>query len=268
MKIALFGSSKREARDRVMQILSGLPSVEVVTSADRLQEVDMALSIGGDGTFLRMAQVVGRADIPILGINAGHLGFLSDIQLEEADEALPEILAGHYVVENRSLLHLEIPGCRQTFQQDALNEIAVLKRDQSSMVSVSVWVDGTFLNRYDADGLVIATPTGSTAYAMSAGGPILEPHSDSLLIVPIAPHSLTTRPLVIHDHAVLDIEVSSRNGLFLVAIDGNPLHLTTQYRLQLRKSDYQVKVVRRPESSFYDTLRKKLMWGAPTPKRG
>jgi NAD+ kinase len=129
------------------------------------------------------------------------------------------------------------------------------------MVSVSVKVDGEFLNRYDADGLVVATPTGSTAYAMSAGGPILEPQSHCLTIVPIAPHSLTARPMVIRDNCVIDLSVDSRNGLFLVATDGSPLHLTTESRLRIRLADYRVSVVRRPSSSFYETLRHKLMWG-------
>ena len=267
MKIALFGSSKPEACDRILCILSTIPNVEIVDTDNISPDVDMALSIGGDGTFLRTVHAVGQYNIPILGINAGHLGFLSDIGLEEVEEALPAIFKGHYIVEQRSLLHLQIPECKQPYQADSLNEVAILKRDQSSMVNVAVWVDGEFLNQYDADGLVVATPTGSTAYAMSAGGPILEPQSNCFLIVPIAPHSLTSRPLVIRDSAVLDIEVSSRNELYLVATDGKPLHLTTQYRLQLSKSDHQVQVVRRPESSFYKTLRQKLMWGLQTQKR-
>lgn len=258
MKVSLFGNSRPEVMEQVRQLLEQLPGVSIVPQA----EADMALSIGGDGTFLRTAASVGASGIPIVGINAGHLGFLADVPVEDIPTALPAILVDqHYTVEHRNLLHLDIPSCHQHYQPFALNEVAVLKRDQSSMVSVSVWVDGVFLNQYDADGLVIATPTGSTAYAMSAGGPILEPQSNCWVIVPIAPHSLTTRPLVIRDNCVLDVEVSSRNNIFLVATDGQPVHLTTQSRLRLTKADHTIGVVRRPDHTFFDTLRNKLMWG-------
>lgn len=263
MKVALFGSAKPEACEQIKEILDPLPGITYAEGADALTHADMALSIGGDGTFLRTAAKVGNTGIPILGINAGRLGFLADIQLSEATEVLPQMLTeGKYQVEHRALLNLDIPDCRQPYQHFALNEISVLKRDASSMVSVQVYIDGELLNQYDADGLVIATPTGSTAYAMSAGGPILEPQSHCFVIVPIAPHSLTTRPLVIRDGGVIDIRVLSRNNLFLVAIDGIPLHLTTEYSLRITRADFEIGVVRRPDHTFFDTLRQKLMWGA------
>lgn len=263
MKIALFGAAKPEACQQIRQILSGLSHIELVDGATNWSGAEMALSIGGDGTFLRTAAKVGTAGIPILGINAGRLGFLTDMDLKEAAEVLPDMLQNHhYKIEQRALIELSIPECRQPYQRFALNEVAILKRDVSSMVSVKVAVDGVLLNQYDADGLTIATPTGSTAYAMSAGGPILEPQTHCFELVAIAPHSLATRPLVIRDDCQLDIEVSSRNGLFLVAIDGVPLHLTTEYRLHITKAAHQIQVVRRPDQNFFDTLRKKLMWGA------
>lgn len=259
MNISLYGNSRPEVSQRVRQLLQQLPDVAIV-EAD--SPCDMALSIGGDGTFLRTAAQIGRTGIPILGINAGHLGFLADVPLAEIETALPSILQqGQYAVEYRNLLKLDIPDCQQPYQSYALNEVSVLKRDQSSMVSVSVYVDGALLNQYDADGLVIATPTGSTAYAMSAGGPILEPQSHCWVIVPIAPHTLTTRPLVIRDNCQLDIAVESRNNIYLVSTDGQTVHLTTQSRLRLTKADYQIGVVRRSDRTFYDTLRAKLMWG-------
>ena len=259
MNVAIYGNSKPEVTEQIKQKITQMSGVTLVEGG---ADVDMALSIGGDGTFLRTAASIGRSGVPILGINAGHLGFLADVPLEEIDEALASILINkEYAVESRSLLHLNILNCSQPYQQYALNEVAVLKRDQSSMVSVSVYVDGCFLNQYDADGLVIATSTGSTAYAMSAGGPILEPQSNCWVIVPIAPHTLTTRPLVIRDSCELDIEVESRNNIYLVATDGKPVHLTTQSKLHLNKADYQIGVVRRPDHTFYDTLRTKLMWG-------
>ena len=260
MKIALFGAAKPAACDQIKQILEKLDDVELIDGDVSVEGADMAFSIGGDGTFLRTASKIGQSGIPILGINAGRLGFLADVQLDEIETAIPSIVRdAQYEVECRNLLQLDIPECQQPYQRFALNEVAILKRDVSSMVSVSV--DGILLNQYDADGLIVATPTGSTAYAMSAGGPILQPQSHCFEIVPIAAHSLTARPLVINDSSVLDIEVASRNNLFLVAIDGLPLHLTTQYKLQLRKADHTIGVVRRSNSTFYDTLRKKLMWG-------
>lgn len=258
MKVSIYGKSRPDINDQIRQLIHGMPDLELVEGSD----ADIALSVGGDGTFLRTAASIGDRCVPIVGINAGHLGFLADVPVGEMAEALRSILVEkEYIVEHRSLLQLEIRDCLQRYQPFALNEVAVLKRDQSSMVSVSVWVDGNFLNQYDADGLVIATPTGSTAYAMSAGGPILEPQSESWLIVPIAPHTLTTRPLVIRDNCVIDIEVQSRNNIFLVSTDGQPVHLTTQSRLRLSKASHQVGVVRRLGHSFYDTLRNKLMWG-------
>lgn len=259
MKVSLFGNSRPDVTQQVHDMLQGMPCVELV---DSIPDSDMVLSVGGDGTFLRAAAKVADTGIPILGINAGHLGFLADVPAHEIMPALSSILVQQqYKVEHRNLLQLEILECQQRYQPFALNEVAVLKRDQSSMVSVSVWVNGYFLNQYDADGLVIATPTGSTAYAMSAGGPILEPQSSSWVIVPIAPHTLTTRPLVIRDNCTIDIEVQSRNNIFLVSTDGQTVHLTTQSRLRLTKAAHQVGVVRRPDHSFYDTLRNKLMWG-------
>lgn len=262
MKIALFGAAKPEACAQIKEILEKMDGVDLVDGDVSVEGVDMAFSIGGDGTFLRTAAKIGETNIPILGINAGRLGFLADVQLDEIMSALPSIVQeGKYEVEHRNLLHLDIPECQQKYQRFALNEVSILKRDASSMVSVSVYVDGTLLNQYDADGLIVATPTGSTAYALSAGGPILQPQSHCFELVPIAAHSLTARPLVIKDSCVLDIEVSSRNNLFLVAIDGLPLHLTTQYKLQLKKAEHTVCVVRRPDHTFYDTLREKLKWG-------
>lgn len=259
MNVALYGNSRPEISAQIKEKILSTPGVSLVEGN---VGVDMALSIGGDGTFLRTAAEIGRSGVPILGINAGHLGFLADVPLSEVDEALASILVEkQYEVEHRSLLHLDVLNCQQPYQQYALNEVAILKRDQSSMVSVSVYVDGSFLNQYDADGLAIATATGSTAYAMSAGGPILEPQSNCWVIVPIAPHSLTTRPLVIRDSCELDIEVESRNNIYLVATDGKPVHLTTQSKLHLSKADYQIGVVRRPDHTFFDTLRTKLMWG-------
>lgn len=259
MRIGIFGNnSNQETTEKIRRLLVNIDGVEIVD-----ENPDMALSVGGDGTFLRTAASVGVNGVPILGVNAGHLGFLADVPLQDAISVLPSVLRdGHYKVENRATLAIDIPGCRQPYQKFAINEVSILKRDQSSMVSVRVLVDGDLLNQYDGDGLVIATPTGSTAYAMSAGGPILEPQTACWVIVPIAPHSLTTRPMVIRDDRPLEIQVESRNSLYLVAIDGSPLHLTTQYSLRLTRSEKSIGVVRLEGSTFFDTLREKFHWGS------
>ncbi|MGL4293000.1 MAG: NAD kinase [Bacteroidales bacterium] len=223
---------------------------------------DIALSIGGDGTFLRTAERVGNKGIPILGINTGRLGFLADVPVHDIDNALTEIYKNHYNIEERSLLQLSISGYDEPYMAYALNEVAILKRDNSSMITIRVDIDSNFLNSYEADGLIISTPTGSTGYSLSVGGPIIEPKADNFVISPVAPHSLTTRPLVITDQCALDIEVHSRTDAYLVSVDGNSYTLTTANRLHIRKAPYKIRVVKRPGHTFYETLRDKLMWGA------
>ena len=244
-----------------------LISEQMEIEADQLLDgddftADMVISIGGDGTFLKAARRVGRKGIPILGINTGRLGFLADISPEEMEETFNEIHAGRYSVEERSVLQLI---CNDTHLQEcpyALNEIAVLKRDSSSMISIRTAINGAFLNTYQADGLVIATPTGSTAYSLSVGGPIIVPHSNTIAITPVAPHSLNVRPIVIRDDWEITLDVESRSHNFLVAIDGRSETCKETTQLTIRRADYSVKVVKRFNHVFFDTLRTKMMWGA------
>lgn len=235
--------------------------------ADRLFDsddfsADMVISIGGDGTFLKAASRVGRTGTPILGINTGRLGFLADISPEEMEQTFDEIYSGRYSVEERSVLQLI---CNDRHLQEspyALNEIAVLKRDSSSMISIRAAINGAHLNTYQADGLVIATPTGSTAYSLSVGGPIIVPHSNTIAITPVAPHSLNVRPIVIRDDWEITLDVESRSHNFLVAIDGRSETCKETTQLTIRKADYSIKVVKRFNHVFFDTLRSKMMWGA------
>ena len=223
---------------------------------------DIALSIGGDGTFLRTAQRVGSKKIPILGINTGRLGFLADVSVHDIDNALIEIYKNHYRIEERALLELSVDGLADdAYTHYALNEVAILKSADSSMITIRVDIDGGFLNNYEADGLIVATPTGSTGYSLSVGGPILTPLSANFVLSPVAPHALTTRPLVIADLCRLNIEVSSRTGGYLVSVDGNSTPLSCEHTLRIRKAPYQTLVVKRHDHTFYDTLRHKLMWG-------
>ena len=232
------------------------------TFEDNNFDADMVLSVGGDGTFLKAASRVGHRGIPILGINTGRLGFLADVSPEDMEETFEEIYNGHYKIENRSVLQVECEGRSLEGYPYALNEIAVLKRDSSSMIAIHAAINGAPLTTYQADGLVVSTPTGSTAYSLSVGGPIIVPHSNTIAITPVAPHSLNVRPIVINDDWVITLDVESRSHNFLVAIDGRSESCREGSRLTIRKAPYQIKVVKRPNHIFFHTLRDKMMWGA------
>lgn len=223
---------------------------------------DMAISMGGDGTFLKSATRVGRKSIPILGINTGRLGFLADISPEEMEDTFDEIYRGDYKVEARSVLQLECNDRRLMLNPYALNEIAVLKRDSSSMITIHAAINDAPLTTYQADGLVIATPTGSTAYSLSVGGPIMVPHSKTIAITPVAPHSLNVRPIVICDDWRITLDVESRSHNFLVAIDGRSEKCSESTRLHISRAPYSALVVKRAKHVFFDALRQKMMWGA------
>lgn len=225
-------------------------------------EADMVLSIGGDGTFLKAASQVGNKNIPILGINTGRLGFLADVSPEEMEDTFNDIYNHNYMIEDRSVLQVYTNGQPLKGYPFGLNEIAVLKRDSSSMISIHTSINGAYLTTYQADGLVIATPTGSTAYSLSIGGPIIVPHSKTIAITPVAPHSLNVRPIVIDDNWEITLDVESRSHNFLIAIDGRSETCKEGTRLTIRKGDYNIKVVKRPNHVFFHTLRNKMMWGA------
>jgi NAD+ kinase len=222
---------------------------------------DFALSIGGDGTYLRTAHSIGNRDIPILGINTGRLGFLAEVDAVEIEAVIMDLYKRNYKIANLNQLHLSINGKSFKEYPCALNEIAILKKDSSSMINIHAFVNGGYLNGYQADGLLIATPTGSTAYALSVGGPIIMPDCNSMLIAPVAPHNLTARPLVIEDSAVIDLEVESRSQTFLVSLDGCSFTMPCNVKLQITKAEYPVKAIKRQGHTFINTLRKKLMWG-------
>lgn len=223
---------------------------------------DMVISLGGDGTFLQAASRVGRKGIPILGINTGRLGFLADISPDEIADTFKEIYEGKHKIEERSVLQLRCEDGTELAEPYALNEIAILKRDSSSMISIHTAINGTPLATYQADGLVIATPTGSTAYSLSVGGPIIAPDGKAIVLTPVAPHSLNMRPVVICDNREINLQVESRSHNFLVAIDGRSSSCSEKTKLTISRADYTVKVVKRPNHFFFDTLRNKMMWGA------
>ena len=225
-------------------------------------EADMVLSIGGDGTFLKAASRVGSRNIPILGINTGRLGFLADVSPEEMEDTFNDIYSNNYRIEDRSVLQVSCKEQELKGYPFGLNEIAVLKRDSSSMISIHTAINGAYLTTYQADGLVIATPTGSTAYSLSIGGPVIVPHSNTIAITPVAPHSLNVRPIVINDDWEITLDVESRSHNFLIAIDGRSETCREGSKLTIRKADYKIKVVKRQNHIFFNILRNKMMWGA------
>ena len=222
---------------------------------------DFLFSIGGDGTFLRSARMIGETGVPIVGINTGRLGFLADNPDDTIVETLTAILSGDYRLEERSLLQLNTDCHSFTGCNFALNDISILRRDTSSLIIIHVYIDGEFLNSYWADGLIISTPTGSTAYNMSAGGPIVLPQSKSIVITPIAPHSLTVRPLVIPEGSKITLRVESRSSNFLVSVDSQSTAFETNKELIITRAPHTVKIVKLKNHGFYETLRTKLMWG-------
>lgn len=222
--------------------------------------IDMAISLGGDGTFLKAARCIGSTGIPIVGINTGRLGFLADISANDMEHFFAQLHEGKYTIRERSVLRLttcDNPSCPIY----ALNEIAVSKHDSSSMLAIHTYLDNERLATYMADGLLIATPTGSTAYSLSAGGPIIYPQADVFVLTAVSPHSLNVRPIVIADDKIVHLRIESRSGSFLVAADGISHSLSETTELTIHKANYTIRVVKQNGSTFFQTLQKKMMWG-------
>lgn len=236
------------------------PDEPLLIESDDFQ-ADLALSIGGDGTFLTTAARIGAKNIPILGINTGRLGFLADVPGDQLEKALEAILQNQLNIEERTLLRVEVSDQRNMHYPTVLNDISILKQDSSSMLTIHATLNGKAFNSYHADGLIIATPTGSTAYSLSVGGPILVPQAKNIILSPIASHSLTVRPLVIPDDWVIDLEVHARSGYYQVSLDGRSTVLEQELRIRITKADYTIKVARQLHHSFVDTLKSKLIWG-------
>ena len=251
---------ERDFYSQIATKMKNFPTCKTINT-DTLN-ADLVISIGGDGTFLTTAACIGDKNIPILGINTGRLGFLADVAHEEIDTILQELLDGRYHVEERTVLELSTSDGSEKNYPFALNEVAILKQDLSSMISIRASVNNEFLNTYQADGLIIATPTGSTAYSMSVGGPLLVPQAQNLIIAPVAPHSLNVRPLIIPDSWHIDLEIDSRSKSFLISLDGRSQVMPQTTKLHIAKANYTIKVIKPLHHSFFKTLKNKLMWGA------
>lgn len=239
-----------------------LGKVNAYSSHIELIEVDFFMSIGGDGTFLEAITFVRDSGIPMVGINSGRLGFLADIAQSELEFSMEQLFAGKFILQPRVLIKLENEfGLFSDFPY-ALNEFTVYKQDTSQMITVHVEVGGDLLNTYWADGLIVATPTGTTAYSLSVGGPIITPGSSNFVIAPIAPHNLAIRPVVISDQEVITLWVEGRGGRYMASLDSRSAPFDSAMVWKIRKSDFIINVLKFENQSFYETLRKKLLWGA------
>ena len=237
-------------------------SISTFNSYETLKnKADFLLSIGGDGTLLKAVTYVRESEIPIMGINTGRLGFISSISADQIDDAITDILKGNYKINERTLL--ELSSDKNLFKEKnfALNEVAVSKKDTSSMIRIDAYVDNEFLNTYWADGLVVSTPTGSTGYSLSCGGPIIMPGTDNIIITPNAPHNLNVRPIVIDDNSVVKLKVEDRDQLALVSLDSRSRAFDSETELIIKKANFKVRLVQPQNNSLIKTIRHKLMWG-------
>ena len=224
-------------------------------------DIDIMLSIGGDGTMLDTTTMIKDSNLPILGINTGRLGFLSSINLNQIDDALAQIFEGAYMIDKRTVLKVETDEKIFEDENFALNEVTLHKKDSQSMIVIHVYVDGKFLNTYWADGLIIATPTGSTAYSLSCGGPIILPGSHNLIITPVAPHNLNVRPVLISDQSVITLKMEGRDSNFLMSLDSRSTTLKEDAVVTVQRHSFSINLVRLKNHSFLKTLRNKLHWG-------
>jgi NAD+ kinase len=235
---------------------------ETFSSYEDLQHgIDLFFTFGGDGTILSAATIIQDKNIPVVGVNTGRLGFLATINLEYLAESLETILSGNYIISSRSLIEVSSNSTEIEFPF-ALNEITVTRRETTSMITVDAYVNGEFLNSYWADGLIISTPTGSTGYSLSCGGPIVHPENNTFIITAIAPHNLNVRPYMISDDSILDLKIKSRVDEYFLSLDARNKPLSTSVELQLRKAKFKIKIVEPKDKTYLMTLRDKMFWGS------
>ena len=228
---------------------------------DLPSNTDMLLSLGGDGTLLDSICFVGNSGIPLIGINLGRLGFLAAIPEEEVEEAILSLVRGSYSVEKRTLVHLDSSIPLFNGSPFALNEFTIHRQDTSSMIKIHTYLNGEFLNTYWADGLIVSTPTGSTGYSLSCGGPVVFPQTSSFLITPVAPHNLNTRPILVPDDNVISFEIEGRSEQFLCTLDARTETIKSSVQLAIKKENFMISLVRPDEHNFLKTIRQKLYWG-------
>ena len=227
-----------------------------------MYKMDFVISMGGDGTILNAVTIVRDSNVPIVGINLGRLGFLASLEKTKIEESIDLLISGNYTFDYRNLLYLESNEPLFGDIPFALNDCTLLKRDTSSMITIHTFINGAYLNSYWADGIIMATPTGSTGYSLSCGGPIIFPDSGNFVITPVAPHNLNVRPVVISDDSVVSFEIEGRAENFLCTLDSRFETVTSLHQLAVRKNDFTIRLVQLPEQGFLTTIRQKLAWGA------
>jgi NAD+ kinase len=286
MKIALHGRDTRSSstsfieklienlREREVEVIASEKLLSHIPTRDRkkyklksfnhkdgLAKVDFFISVGGDGTLLESVTYVGKSGVPILGINTGRMGFLATTHRNDVHQAIEDLLEGNFEIDERILLRLFSDKGLFDNIPFALNDLTIMKKDSSSMITVHVHVDGELLGSYWADGLIVATPTGSTGYSLSCGGPLVYPKSDSFVITPVSPHNLTARPIVISDNSEITFSVEGRSKKFLISLDSRYETVDDKTPLKVRKEKFTIKLVKLPGYHYFKTLRQKLNWG-------
>jgi NAD+ kinase len=248
--------------DQQLRLLSPLtPAYQILHRPEDFDGLDFFLSIGGDGTLLDSVCMVGKKEIPILGLNTGRLGFLANVATDKIGEAIEELAKGNYQIESRILLSLT--SSKKLFHgvNFALNEFTIHKKDTSSMITVHTYIDGKYLNSDWADGLIVATPTGSTGYSLSCGGPLITPGAKNFVITPVSPHNLNVRPIIVSDEAEISFEIEGRTDKFMISLDSRSTSIASEVKLSVKKEAFSAKLVKLPSYHFFDTLRQKLNWG-------
>lgn len=231
---------------------------------DLKSDFDLMISLGGDGTFLKAVSFIRDSGVPILGINTGRLGFLSNLSKSQIAQTLQRFNDGQYEFQKRSLLRVNTENDLFADENFALNELTLQKKDTSSMIKVQAYLGDKFLNTYWADGLIVATPTGSTAYSLSCGGPIITPGCQVHILTPIAPHNLNVRPVVVPDHMPISLQVEGRDRTYLLSLDGHSQHIKQGEKVTITKAEFMINVVKFEDNNFLDTIRNKMFWGSDT----
>lgn len=231
------------------------------TSEELIATTDIVISLGGDGTMLETLAFVRKSGIPVLGVNTGRLGFLATVYKEDFAKALQLLTKEKYTLDKRELIELENKHSEFSGLNYALNEFTIHKKESSAMINIDTFVDGVFLNSYFADGLIVSTPTGSTAYSLSCGGPIMVPDSENFIITPIAPHNLNVRPIIISNHKTLSFRVNGRSESFNTSLDSRSITLKNNSELVIKKADFKFNLINLEGQHFFETLRNKLLWG-------
>lgn len=251
----------RDFKSRLVDSSVDTSGMEVFDHGDDLSELDFILSMGGDGTMLDTITYTGAYETPVIGINLGRLGFLATTPRDQIEEAVEMLYEDAYSIESRSLIHVDSNiGLFEPFNF-GLNEFTIVKKETSSMILVHTYVDGDYLNSYWADGLIVSTPTGSTGYSLSCGGPLVDPKLKNFIITPVSPHNLNVRPIIVSDKSTITFEIEGRSRQFMASLDSRSNSIDDKVELSVKRESFEAKLVRFKKMTYFDTLRHKLNWG-------